>query len=395
MPLESTLSKLNIRQRLEYLEDVYRKSSDIEELTEAYNYVLGLLQRNHQEKGMFLSERNCLLATELLYNTRVKSLLLQYFTQGYEHEDGEALISYIQGKLSKMEEHGFFEMKARFEALSAFLNKLMGYMVEISVFLHQIKDEDGNLCTKDAEQLRKMVNNISEIESKIFADPFQAEEALGEGVELFNLKNRVKKDIDYEISDLKKSLGIAQEMEAKQMLGQICTPFDEVYSGGECEFFPVLPLRKETRANCLFLCSPFLKEVHLYVKSFADEHKRDFVVLEPNQFNGKSADVIRSIFKTLEAQGKDCLITDINTYRNSANLTDLLREMINFGKTGRYIFVIDSVGNRKFYNLAFDVAKADQNLSIMDVSYTYLTMPAYSDTIELFEEKGMITAADY
>ena len=41
MPLESTLSKLNIRQRLEYLEDVYRKSSGIEELTEAYNYVLG------------------------------------------------------------------------------------------------------------------------------------------------------------------------------------------------------------------------------------------------------------------------------------------------------------------------------------------------------------------
>ena len=395
MPLESRLSKMNIRDRLELLQDIYLTSKDVDELAEAYMYLLGILKKNQQEKGLYLSERNCAVATELLYNTRVKGLLLQYFNNGYMQEDGEALLSYIQSKIPNAEKNGFLETKARFVALSAFLEKVIKAMVDITVYLGQVQDDDGNLCTMEIEQLQQAIMNIQAVEDKITSDPFSGVDVLGENVELFNLKANIKKDIAVEVESLKKALGNVQDAEAKRLLDNMSTPFSEVYSGGECEFFPVLPLRKETRANCLFLCSPFLREVHLYVKSFADDNKRDFVVIEPNQFNGKSASTIRSIFQLLEQQGKDCLINDINEYRNSENIEAFLREMINFGKRGHYIFIIDSVGKRKFYNMAFEIAKTDESLSIMDVSYAYLTMPAYSDTIELFEDKGMITAAEY
>ena len=395
MPLEDTLGKLNIRERLEAIEDIFYNSINISELEEVYAYLLGLLKKNVRENGLFLSDRNAKLATELLYNTRVKGLILQYFTKGYVSEDGEQLLAYLRAKTPNAIENKFFNTYVRFVGLTGFIERLIKGMEEVCVLLDQVQDLEGNVITLEIKQLQAVISSIKAVEARLLADPFNANEVLGENVQLFNLKTRISKDIEIEVSRLLNAVDSRQKVENERVLKGISVPFDDVYTSGNCEFFPVLPLRKETRARCIFLCSPFEKEIYLYVKSFMEENKRNFVVLSPKYFNGKNADTIRAVFKFLEEQGKDCLITDINEYRNSENKEILLRELLDFSKNGRYVFVVDSLGTRKFYQQAFDIAKMDAGRSIMDVSYVYLTMPAYSDTIALFEEKGMITSADY
>lgn len=385
----------NIPEKINAANVAFHRSEDKEVLKERYTEIRSLLKKDKEQKMMYLTNTTRQDSEVLAYRLLAKIYTLQYY-DGYYTEDGEKLIAFLRTSYTHAKEKEYNATADFCKNLLDFTEKTMQVMEEAKAYILRVEGgESGDISQiteTDYEEAKQfLVKKIEEITEYIMPE----NGIYGKNVKIFDLKDRVLKDLTVEKEEIDKKLSDIQEANESKFLAECVKPLEEVYPEGCGEYYPVLPLKENSKANCVVLCTPFEQEAYLYVASYAKDENIPFLVLELSALRGKSKDTVKKLFRILKESGKACLITGADSYRDLENKETVYREMMLLGKSGRRVFVLDKKGDRKVYNDAFDVAKDADSLTVMDVSYIYLTMPAYRDVIALFEEKGLITGADY
>ncbi|MDE7405515.1 MAG: hypothetical protein K2M89_01400 [Clostridiales bacterium] len=143
-----------------------------------------------------------------------------------------------------------------------------------------------------------------------------------------------------------------------------------------CDYFPTPECDEGGKANALILNTPFVDEARLYA---ANAIARDMEIYEFNMnIAGDSRDSIDRIFCYAEykkcavfASGADMMSDDNRTY--------FLRAAMLAGKAGTRVFISDVQGGA-LYEDGMTAALQFDELSALDISESYVTMPSFDDT---------------
>ncbi len=143
-----------------------------------------------------------------------------------------------------------------------------------------------------------------------------------------------------------------------------------------CDYFPTPECDEGGKANALILNTPFVDEARLYA---ANAIARDMEIYEFNMnIAGDSRDSIDRIFCYAEykkcavfASGADMMSDDNRAY--------FLRTAMLAGKAGTRVFISDVQGGA-LYEDGMTAAIEFDELSALDISESYVTMPSFDDT---------------
>lgn len=144
----------------------------------------------------------------------------------------------------------------------------------------------------------------------------------------------------------------------------------------DCDYFPTPECDEGGKANALILNTPFTDEARLYA---ANAVPRDSEIYEFNMnAAGGSRESIDKIF--CYAEYKKCAVFISNADRMpDDNRTYLLRAAMIAGKAGIRVFIVDVQGGA-LYDDGITATIGCDELSALDISESYITMPSFDDT---------------
>ncbi|MDE6201592.1 MAG: hypothetical protein K2M47_06940 [Clostridiales bacterium] len=146
----------------------------------------------------------------------------------------------------------------------------------------------------------------------------------------------------------------------------------------DCDYFPTPECDEGGKANALILNTPFTDEARLYA---ANAIPRDMEIYEFNINSvGGSRDGIDKVF--CYAEYKKCALFVSNTDMiPEDNRTYFLRAAMAAGKAGTRVFIADVQGGA-LYDDGLTAAVQYEDLSALDISESYITMPAFEATVD-------------
>lgn len=146
----------------------------------------------------------------------------------------------------------------------------------------------------------------------------------------------------------------------------------------DCDYFPTPECDEGGKANALILNTPFIDEARLYA---ANAVPRDMEVYEFNMNSvGGTRDGIDRIF--CYAEYKKCAVFVSHTDMiPDDNRTYFLRAAMLAGKAGTPVFISDALGGA-LYDDGMTAAVQYDELSALDISESYITMPSFDATAD-------------
>lgn len=145
-----------------------------------------------------------------------------------------------------------------------------------------------------------------------------------------------------------------------------------------CDYFPTPECDEGGKANALILNTPFVDEARLYA---ANAVPRDMEVYEFNMnVAGGSRESIDKIFCYAEYKKCAVFISNVDMMPDD-NRTYLLRAAMLAGKSGTRVFIVDVQGG-VLYDDGMTAAVQFDELSALDISESYITMPSFDATAD-------------
>ena len=167
------------------------------------------------------------------------------------------------------------------------------------------------------------------------------------------------------------------------------------------------------RANVLILHTPIVQEAALIVTEYGKINGTPFSVLDLHQAGGSVlsdlpellriagerkihlfVEGIGDVFDKKEKKERKKEENDKEREKEVAAEAEILFGFLRVGKAGAKVVLVDVEGSNDLYERIIRLTAATEDLSILDISYDYLTMPKYDELIRLLIGKGLIDSID-
>ena len=333
----------------------------------------------------WLNAANRRALTGLHFQLRVKYLALDYLCDGYCAEAYSQLLNTIAQMEQFAIENEAENMKALSARLFPYFKAIDAIMCDADLHASRIRDQEWNAQTKDMREIKEVYDLFTKKQELIASLP---DESPFDRYAFPNIKECVQSDLEEVRSFAVKLSDNLVLTESKRLLDELLLPIDEDIL--KFEYYPVLAESEFAYAGTVVICTPFANEAELFALHYSQQTGTTPAILDLALLNDKEAGVLDILLSAIAKKGQHLLIRGIDLYRGDRTL--LFEKIISFGKTaGRKVFVIDEHADKRVYNDFMEHVRTHPGLSPMDVAFVFLAMPGYSELIELFEEKGMLT----
>lgn len=363
---------------------VYIKSCVRAELESAADSLAILLEGGALEKAVSAENREN--AQFLQIKLQLKALASEYFCEGYEHADFLALDEFSEGAQRQCENLGFNKtgaLIARVRKCAADTDKVMADAVSLK---GRLCDNEGRCVARTAEECRQvskaLAEKIKEIEWLNIP-----EQLFSDGAYFPDLKVQITGDLR-ELSALADNSAAALSKEQVDLyMRTAAADITEALSGKRYEYYPDTDISDLARALVLF--TPFADEAELFAAVYSGGNK--IYKVQALAFENAESGAVTEFFKNLERLGADPVIYGMPHFR-AGNKGEFYRAVMRFCKDGRRAYIVADDGTRSVYDEA--AAAANGDLSELDISFLYLSMPDFSQTVELLKELKMLPDGD-
>ncbi|MDE6293570.1 MAG: hypothetical protein K2L88_02975, partial [Clostridiales bacterium] len=344
---------VSLKDKITAVNTVYYYSLDIDELQTALNDLEEVLS------SPVLSAQNKDLGEALRMRVLCKIYALAYFVR-FRDSIIDKMDECIAENMPVANDRGY-NKSARVMTETQNLLKLVKHFCDTKDELSALSKSD-KILTSESGFLSVVDTLVKEVECLPLESPF------GEEVEFIDVKARL---CEY-FGDFKSEVYSAYGAALEHSVG--CKNLDY----NKYDYFPVPDYEEGGRAKAVILCTPFADEARLYAAN-AIEKDELLTEFDANEF-AVSDDCISRVFAYIDYKKCAALITHAEMIGED-NLKSLLRRVMCAGKRGANIFVIDTEGGR-LYDTAMIVAANDENLSALDISRAYITMPSFADVVD-------------
>lgn len=372
---------MTITERINSAFGVYRQSDSVKELTRAAEALEELI--SGKEYAGIINAVNRENAQFLQIKLKLKALACEFFLNGYEHSDYLLLKAYAESAEAECEKLGFAktgELCLRVLACATDTDNITFDAVGLK---ECIIDGEGRCVAVSADECRAVAGALSD--KCTAAQALKLPENIFEsGVKFPDIKAQLVTDL----RELKATAEKCRESFSEGVVSEIMrTGVQDItarLAGAGCEYYPVVEIDKLARAIVLF--TPLPDEAELFARVNAEG--ADIYTLQALSCEDKDADAISALFEEFEKRGADCVIYGMPRFRSKTK-GDFLRAVMKFGKAGRRAYIVADDGTRSVYDEALTFA--DGGLSPLDISFLYLSLPDFSQTVEIMQELGMLT----
>lgn len=343
---------INYKQVLTDANTEYTFSTDVNELTAALTSVDGLLAVKN------LNESNRANGEALKMRLVCKIYLLEYL-KDLDDQTTEKLLSFVAENKPIAEQKGYNKSGAVLSACEQLVGSLRlcdKSKREISALCRS----EGTLVLSGKQIVSQAQTLLDAVEHNDFSSPF------GDNVKFPDLKQTL---IDT-LSDWKIGICGAYARALERAVNYKNLDYRKY------DYFPVPEYDEGGKANVIVLNTPFTDEARLYA---ANAVPKNMEIVEFDVSACEGNDGIEQVFAF--AEYKKCAVFISHAEMLSESARDkLLRVAMTTGKSGARIFIADSEGGA-LYDCAMNIAVADDSLSALDISASYITMPSFADTL--------------
>lgn len=366
---------------------IYHLKTSMEELTQV------AIQLSNIIKDKFINEENKTNAEALAIKVSAKIYAIKYFDGGYYQEDFEKLSNFLTSALPYCQKRGWNRCVEILLPLDEVSKKIREVMVDAGEIIASTRDENDKCTTTSIEYLLK-VNDIFQQKIATVQTIADTSKLFGEKVVMIDVKNKAIKDLQDYCDWLQTAV---KELSLEQMdyfFKTQTTPLSEEEGDKFFEIAPTLGQEEEFGNPAVVISSPFRDEVLLFARAYASKKGKSFLVFSANSFNEKDSEFIDHVFQSLEYKKQSILLFGLTDFRDSVK-TFLIERIIRFSKGGGCALIVDNSGDERLYKEFMNVAESVKDLSLLDVCSKYLTLPSFKLVVNEFEDRNMITGADY
>ncbi|MDE7379776.1 MAG: hypothetical protein K2N14_01870 [Clostridia bacterium] len=370
-----------IREILDNAYSVYMNTCNREELARAEESLTALLADT--ELAKVCSPQNRENAQFLKIKIGLKILAHEYFCEGYENADFLTLKTFAVDAVKECSERGFKktgEICGRVLDCAEALDKVMFDAVALK---ERICDSDGRCVAGNADECREVSSvltdkikaaGLTEIPKNIFSD----------GAFFPDVKTQAVRDLTDLRNQADKMVTVFIEEQAKDIMRTGAEDITEKLNSMHFDYYPVFGIEKLAKAIVLF--TPFSEEAEIVAWSCANGAKIYRVQALALENIDKSG--IQALFDQLALIGADCVIYGAPRFR-AKNKNDFYRAVMRFARSGRRAYIVADDGTRTVYEEALAAAKGEY--SALDISFLYLSMPDFAQTIEIMQGLKMLS----
>lgn len=370
-----------IKETIDYAYCVYMNTCNREELARAAESVAALLSDKNLEA--VISPQNRENAQFLHIKLQLKIYAAIYFCEGYENTDFLTLKSYAESAQKKCVELGFKKTGDLCTAVLGYADAVDRIMFDAVSLKGRVCDSEGRCVAKDEDECREVSDALTvKIKAaSALAFPFNI---FSDGASFPDIKGQVVRDL----SDLRalcdKMIAKFVEAKAQDVMRTGLEEITEELNSKHYDYYPTIDTRKFAKA--LVLCTPFQEEAEL--AAWACGNGARIFRVQALAFENLPQDAADAVFDYLISIGADCVIYGMPRF-HAKNKKEFFRSVMRFGKAGRMAYIVADDGTRGVYDEAIEAATG--SYSSLDVSFFYLSMPDFQQTVEIMQELKMLS----
>ncbi|MDE6557859.1 MAG: hypothetical protein K2K39_02010 [Clostridia bacterium] len=363
---------------------IYKLSLKGEELLRAAQTLSGLLSDTRTVKIMSVENREN--AQYLSVKLTLKKYAVAYFCEGYENADFIELKKYVEEIVPSCRALNFVKTVDLCERVLACADAVDRIAFDAVALKARICDGEGRCVAKDTEECRAVSEAVNK---KIVA---------AQGLELpINIfENGVKfPDVKAQfIDDLTELYKLCERTalsfssaQAEGILRTALKDITQKLNSLRLEYYPKIDMERLARAIVLF--TPFEEEAEILAWACADGGK--IFSLQALAFEGLDESSTKAVFEELTRRGGDLVIYGMPHFREK-NKNEFYRAVMRFAKAGRRAYIVADDGSRGVYDEAVKAACGD--VSELDISFFYLSVPDFTQTVETMQELNMLAGGE-
>lgn len=339
-------------------------------------------------KQPWLDKENYSYVESTVCKLQIKRHVLLYYGSKYNEEEFKKLVPFFEKIIKLATAKNYTSTLALAKNYKNVLEQINPHVKDINAIINTMHDSSGVrlLNTTHEYQLIKenMQGRIEQI-SKITRVPLFPKDVikdpLDDAIELLKVvQEKADHYIQIVIKENEENFLKNNTNDIKNILKLRST------------FYPDLDIEEKRYAKALVINTPYLDELRLFVRAFAEDKKINISVIKSAIFERmKEAEIIEA-FGILKKHNIHCLIEGLSNLSNGNIKKCLYENILDYSKNGFYAFMFDDVGDNGLYKEFMDLCNASEGkYTLLDISSTYLSMPSFGDLIQLLIEKNIIS----
>ena len=363
---------------------VYIQSCTRAKLESAADSLAVLFDGGALEKAVSAENREN--AQFLQIKLRLKALASEYFCEGYEHADFLALCEFSDSAQRECENLGFKKtgaLIARVRKCAADTDAVMADAVSLK---GRLCDNEGRCVARTAEECRQVSSELAKKIRQIEGLNLP-EQLFSDGAHFPDLRAQITGDLRELCALADNAAATLSREQVDQYMRTAAEDITAALSGKRYEYYPNTDISDLARA--LVLCTPFSDEAELFAGVYSGGNK--IYKVQALAFENAESGAVTEFFNNLKRLNADPVIYGMPHFR-AGNRDEFYRAVMRFCKDGRRAYIVADDGTRNVYDEAAKAASGD--LSELDISFLYLSMPDFSQTVELLKELKMLSDGD-
>ena len=364
----------------------YLRSLDYRELDDESKAVVKAIQSN--------AYNDVLDDLRLIFvKLTLKSRYLEFFEAVSTGEQYAEIVQRVTKTIEFARKYGFEAPVKMGEKILTVFERVFPYLKEQSLRSALIKCWEDDPATASVAEIDEMLGKIKTASEAAGVMP---EESVFEPVVKIveyrqMLTDRFHADTErlLALRDKKKS-GIE-----KQLLDTYLAPLEDKYPLSFDYVPDDDPFRQ--RANTLILHTPVPAEAALVITEYAKVNGVSFSVLDLRSISETFLTDLPELLRIAAERKKNLFVEGLSDFLarfEEKKAGEILLGFLRVGKAGGKVVLVDSEGGNDLYERIVLLTSGCEDLSILDISYYYLTMPKFDELIRLLIAKGLIDSVD-
>ncbi len=359
---------------------VYMKTCNREELTRAAESLEALFGNEAYAKA--INDKNRENAQFLSIKIQLKIHAAEYFCAGYENADFLALKSYAESAAAKCKNLGFAKTGALCQSVLACADAADRIMFDAVALKLRICDYDDRCVAKDADECRQVSEELTKKITAAGALEFP-KNIFTDGADFPDVKAQIVRDLTDLRATADKMIAAFSKAQAEEIMRTGAEDITEELNARHYEYYPTVGANRLARV--ITVCTPLGEEAEILAWACAGGAK--IYRVQALAFEGMESASVNAVFDEFARCGADCVIYGMPHFRKS-NKSDFYRSLMRFGRMGRRVYLVADDGTRGVYDEALSAATGEYNS--LDVSFQYLSLPDFTQTIDIMQSLGML-----
>ena len=145
----------------------------------------------------------------------------------------------------------------------------------------------------------------------------------------------------------------------------------------------------EYLTNFMILSTPINIEAILSAYLLSTKNKKTLAIIDAKKIDF----TIEKLINSVRIKDFDLLLYNIQAlYHRKDDI--IFEELIKYSKSSHNVYIVNTVGDKEFYNRCTALANDSPFFKKEDISQTYIPLPTYTDIIDLLVEKQIISRDD-